>query len=148
MSEQERKVKRPKEPPKGDDAQPKASVTEKGKKLKERMDAVPRLDARWQGASVTPSLGSTPSSPGRQYQCTGTLASRSERRTPGRHRASLEHVSFESIHSPVRSRASGNPGATCSDYWVRCLGPRFRGDERIIRLAPFGVESVERLTAH
>ncbi|MGH7351227.1 MAG: ubiquitin-like protein Pup [Candidatus Methylomirabilales bacterium] len=40
MSEQERKVKRPKEPPKGDDAQPKASVTDRGKKLKERMDEV------------------------------------------------------------------------------------------------------------
>ena len=39
MSEQERKVKRGKEPPKEDDApQTKASVTEKGKKLKEEMD--------------------------------------------------------------------------------------------------------------
>jgi ubiquitin-like protein Pup len=40
MSEQERKVKRPKEPAKGDEAQAKAAVTEKGKKLKERMDEV------------------------------------------------------------------------------------------------------------
>jgi len=41
MSEQEKKVKRGKEPPKGDDApQTKASVTEKGKKLKEEMDTL------------------------------------------------------------------------------------------------------------
>ena len=39
MSEQERNVKRGKEPPKGDDApQAKATVVEKGKKLKEEMD--------------------------------------------------------------------------------------------------------------
>ncbi len=40
MSEQERKVKRPKEPPKGDEGQTKATLTEKGKELKDRMDEV------------------------------------------------------------------------------------------------------------
>ena len=40
MSEQERKVTRPKESPKGDEAQATAAVTEKGKELKERMDEV------------------------------------------------------------------------------------------------------------
>lgn len=40
MSEQERKVKRPKDPPKGDEAQAKATLAEKGKELKERMDEV------------------------------------------------------------------------------------------------------------
>ncbi|MCZ6481143.1 MAG: ubiquitin-like protein Pup [candidate division NC10 bacterium] len=38
MSEQERKVKRPKEPPKGEEVQGKATVTEKGKKIKEDLD--------------------------------------------------------------------------------------------------------------
>jgi ubiquitin-like protein Pup len=40
MSEQERKVRRPKDSPKGDEAQAKATITEKGEKLKERMDEV------------------------------------------------------------------------------------------------------------
>jgi ubiquitin-like protein Pup len=40
MSEQERKQKRPKETPKGDEAQAKVSVAERGKKLKERMDEI------------------------------------------------------------------------------------------------------------
>lgn len=38
MSEQERKVKRPKEPPKGEEVHGKATVTEKGKKIKEDLD--------------------------------------------------------------------------------------------------------------
>lgn len=38
MSEQERKVKRPRDPSKGEEAQPKAAVAEKGKKLKEDLD--------------------------------------------------------------------------------------------------------------
>ncbi|MFQ5988803.1 MAG: ubiquitin-like protein Pup [Candidatus Methylomirabilales bacterium] len=38
MGEQERKGKRPKEPPKSDEAQSKAAVTEKGKKIKEDLD--------------------------------------------------------------------------------------------------------------
>src|SRR5262245_27875021 len=33
-----------------------------------------------------------------------------------------ERVSFDSIRSPVRSRASGNPEATCSNLSVRCSG--------------------------
>jgi ubiquitin-like protein Pup len=40
MSEQERKVKRSKETPKGDEGQAKATLTEKGKELKDRMDEV------------------------------------------------------------------------------------------------------------
>jgi prokaryotic ubiquitin-like protein Pup len=40
MSEQERKLKRPREAPKGDESQGKASVTERGKKLKERMEEI------------------------------------------------------------------------------------------------------------
>ena len=38
MSEQERKVKRTKEPSKGEEVQGKAAVTEKGKKIKEDLD--------------------------------------------------------------------------------------------------------------
>lgn len=40
MSEQERKVKRPKESPKSDEGEAKATLTEKGRELKERMDEV------------------------------------------------------------------------------------------------------------
>src|SRR5262245_2436368 len=48
----------------------------------------------------------------------------------------LGHIAVESSRSQtVRSRASGNPGATCTDHsYEVALGPRLRGDERNWRL--------------